>query len=105
LSRRPAFDDAALVRAIGPRRPAGFTREDRVRLIGEAAQALLEGREPGKAAALFLGGALAGWLSDGGDLVKDYFKIVRPKSHDTVQRVWARIAAHQDERRDDDGSL
>jgi hypothetical protein len=98
VSRRPAFSDAALVAALGPRRPAGLTREGRVRLIGEAAQALLDGRAPGKAAALFLGGALAGWLREGGNLERDFFKVIRPKSHDTVQRVWARIEAHQDER-------
>jgi hypothetical protein len=105
VSRRPIFDDEALLAALGPRRPVGLTREDRVRLIGEAAQALLEGKLPEPAARLFVAGAIAGWLREGGNLERDYFKIVRPKSHDTPQRVWQRIASHLDERRDDGEGL
>lgn len=99
------FDDSALLKAIGPRAPAALTREGRVRLLGEAFGALLDGRMPSREAALFLGGAGTSWLNEGGDLVRDFFKIVRPKSHETPQRVWRRISAHPDERKPEDESL
>ena len=66
-------------------------------MIGTFFDDVLAGRTPDRAAALFVCGAGASWLRDGGDLVKDYFRIVRPKSHETPQRVWARIEAHLNE--------
>jgi len=78
------------------RLPVGFDRADRVRLIAEAAEALLEGRMPDPAARLFLGGALRAWLTDGGrvgDLERRYLKVTqRERSTLTPQRLFARSA-------------
>jgi hypothetical protein len=79
----------------GARPPAGFTREDRVRLIGEAAEALLAGRMPEPAARVFLAGALVAWLENSGDLARDFLRVTKPKSHRTPAAIWR---AHRDER-------
>ena len=77
--------------------PAGFDRAARVRLIDEAAQALLEGRLPDDAARLFLGGALVAWLADGGrcgSLERDFLRVTqRERSRLTPQRLLARCAS------------
>ena len=41
-------------------------RSDRVKLLGEVAQALLAGMEPSRVSALFLAGAIQAWLAGGG---------------------------------------
>jgi hypothetical protein len=63
--------------------------------LGEAFTALLEGRLPSRAAALFLGGAGMAWLEQGGKLERDFLKVLQPQSHNTVARVWARLRAAQ----------
>jgi hypothetical protein len=65
--------------------------------MGEAAEILVES---GKPAAVFLGHAIESWLEQGGDLVRDYLKLVTPKSHRTAPKIWAALRAtpHQDER-------
>jgi hypothetical protein len=69
--------------------PAGFTREDRVRLIGAAAEALLHGRLPDPPARLFLAGAIIGWLQRGGSLEGDFFRVTAPAgSHLTPSKLW-----------------
>lgn len=77
--------------------PAGFDRAARVRLIDQAAQALLEGRLPDDAARLFVAGALAAWLRDGdrcGSLERDFLKVTqRERSTMTPQRLLARSAS------------
>ena len=74
--------------------PSGFTREDRVRLIHQAAEALLAGRLPDPAARLFLAGALRAWLENGGrigELERTYLRVAAPRrSTMTPSRVWAR---------------
>lgn len=74
--------------------PAGFTRADRVRLIAEAAAALLDGRLPEPAARLFVAGALDAWLREGGRigaLERDYFRVAAPaRSTHTPARLYAR---------------
>jgi len=73
--------------------PAGFSREDRVRLLREVADALLAGRPPDRAAALFVGGAFDAWLTHGGALERDYLGVTPPRgSHRTA------AAIHRDER-------
>ena len=76
--------------------PAGFTREDRVRLLAEAAEALLAGRLPDPAARLFLGGALQSWLRDGGRLgalERDHLRVAAPhRSTMTAARLYARCS-------------
>lgn len=105
MSRPPAFDDAALLAVLGGRAPATFDRSGRVRLLGEAAQALLAGRLPGRESALFVGGALLSWLENGGSLERDFFKVTKPKSHHTPAAIWQQINAHQDEGQDTEGGL
>jgi hypothetical protein len=72
-----------------------------VKLLGEFAVATLAGQQPSQAALLFVAGALAGWLENGGNLERDYFRVVRPKSHVTPAVIWRMICAHPDERQDD----
>lgn len=76
--------------------PAGFSREDRVRLLREVADALLADRPPDRAAALFVGSAFDAWLTRGGGLgalERDYLGVTPPRgSHRTA------AAIHRDER-------
>lgn len=78
--------------------PPTFSREDRVRLLREVADALIAGRAPGRAAALFVGGALDAWLRGGGGLgalERDYLHVTPPRgSHRTPAAV---AAAQSDE--------
>jgi len=60
----------------------------------------MDGRRPGREAALFLGGALLGWLENGGDLARDYLHVTKAKSHRTPAAIWREVAPHQDERQD-----
>lgn len=70
------------------RLPADFTREHRVKLINEVFQALIDGRLPSREAALFVGGGGLSWLSQGGDLLRDYWRISAPAgSHRTPAAV------------------
>jgi hypothetical protein len=89
MSVRPRWTDL-----LGPRRAALAadveTREGRVRLVGVAARALMESRTP---AGLFVGGALLAWLEQGGDLPRDFFQVVKPKSHRTVPVLWREAKA------------
>lgn len=74
------------------------TIEGRVALIAEAARVLSDSRTP---AGAFVGSALAQWLEEGGDLARDFLRVVRPKSHRTAAAIWREIrgdaAAHPDE--------
>lgn len=76
--------------------PAGFSRADRVRLIGDCARALMRGELPGDAARLFVAGALIAWLEAGGrcgSLERDFLKVTqRERSRVTPQRLYARCA-------------
>lgn len=78
------------------RLPADFSREGRVRMLGEAAEALLAGRLPDASARLFLAGALQAWLAQGGrcgSLERDYLRVTqRERSRLTPQRLFARCA-------------
>jgi hypothetical protein len=74
--------------------PRDFDRAGRVRLIAEVAAALLDGRDPGRVAALFVGGALEAWLQEGGrvgDLERVFLKVAAPeRSRLTPGRLWER---------------
>lgn len=89
--------------------PAGFSREGRVRLIAEAAEALLDGRLPSAPARLFVAGALQAWLREGGRcgaLEKDYLRVTqRERSRLTPQRLYARCCASTATDQDDSGSM
>jgi len=83
MTRHDPFGRSAL--------PAAFSREDRVRLLREVADALIGGRAPDRAAALFVGGALDAWLHGGGGLgalERDYLRVTPPRgSHRTAAAV------------------
>jgi len=68
-------------------------RRARVALLKECAEALLEGRQPSRQASLFLSGALQAWLSEGGHLTRDFFKVTSVRgSHETPRQIAARLS-------------
>ena len=68
-------------------------RPARVVLLVEVASALLEGEPPSRQAALFVGGALQAWLSEGGHLTRDFFKVTSVRgSHETPRQIAARLS-------------
>lgn len=76
--------------------PADLSRSDRVKLVAEAADALLRGELPSAAARMFVGGALSAWLRDGGrvgSLERDFLRVTQgERSRLTPQRLLARCA-------------
>jgi hypothetical protein len=58
---------------------ADFSREDRVRLLGEFFEAVLAGVEPNKGAMMFVASGLAAWLERGGSLTRDYWEVAGPQ--------------------------
>ncbi len=76
--------------------PPTFDRAGRVRLIAEAADALLKGELPEPAARLFLAGAISAWLKQGGrvgDLERTYLRVsAPPRSTMTPARLLASAA-------------
>lgn len=76
------------------RLPAAWNREHRVRLLGEVFLALVEGRQPSREAALFVGGGGLSWLSEGGDLLREYWQVSAPRSsHHTPSHVWRAVGS------------
>lgn len=71
------------------RMPGDIDRETRVRLIGEAFEALIEGRMPSPEAARFLGTKGLAWLNGGGSLERDHLRVIKRHSHHTPARLWA----------------
>lgn len=66
-----------------------------MRLLGEAAKALLEGKLPEPAARVFLAAGISAWLREGGSLTKHFWKVDPERgSHATAATIWAR---HRDE--------
>jgi hypothetical protein len=91
VSRRPAFDDAALLAALGPRAPLSSTREGRVELLGRAASALLAGELPDPEARTFLAAGIAAWLDQGGALTRTFWKVDPVRgSKLTPAAIWRR---------------
>ena len=76
--------------------PPVLDRAGRVKLLLELADALLTNRMPSRASALFMGGALQGWLESGGrcgSLERTYLRVVGPpRSRLTPGRLAARCA-------------
>lgn len=71
------------------RLPADFDRAGRVRLLGEAAQALLAGEMPSDQARVFLAGGLLAWLETGGHLTRDFWKTCGAQgSRHTESHLW-----------------
>ena len=74
------------------RLPADFSRAGRIALLGQACDDLLAGRPLSAEARMFLGSALAGWLSSGGSLERDYLRVRGPAgSHKTPAAVWCEL--------------
>ncbi|MGA8149255.1 MAG: hypothetical protein WB870_17005 [Gallionellaceae bacterium] len=96
MSAPEKFSDAALAANLVQWAGAAFTREKRIKLLGELAQALLAGEVPSREAALFIGGAIASWLQDGDSLEKTYLKVTKRHSHHTPQVIWQMLI--EDER-------
>jgi len=72
--------------------PGDFSREGRVALLAEVFRSLVEGRQPSREAALFVGGGGLSWLSEGGDLLRDYWQVAAPRSsHHTPSHVWREL--------------
>jgi hypothetical protein len=75
--------------------PSGFSREERVALLDQAADALLRGEVPPDAARMLLGSALRAFLDSGdgrGALEGRYLRITaRRGSHETPGAVLARM--------------
>jgi len=68
-------------------------REGRIAAIGAAAEALLTSDDP---RLKFVGSALAAWLeTDSGRLERDFFRVLAPRSHLTVARVWRALRSRQ----------
>lgn len=75
------------------RMPRTLTREGRVELVGEVAEALRDGRMPDPEGAMFVGAALLAWLeADGGDLGRHFLRVCSPRgSRHTPAFIWQRI--------------
>lgn len=96
--RQKNHSHEALSQALGCSEvPAVLTRQGRVKLLGEAFQALLDGKLPSREAALFLGGAGMAWLTQGGSLERDFLKITKARSHRTPTAIWQEMAAQREE--------
>lgn len=109
MSGRPKFlpDEFTLPEKIPV--SLGLEREDRVALIGACAKALLAGKLPDAASRLFVAGALMSWLEGGGDLCREYLRVVKPKSKRTASAIWREIdhrddGDHGNERQRDEDS-
>ena len=73
------------------RLPQDFSREGRVALLGAAFEALMRGELPSPEARMFLASAGLAWLARGGDLQRDYLRVVKAQSHNTPARIWQRL--------------
>ncbi|MGE3348319.1 MAG: hypothetical protein AB7I35_12875 [Ramlibacter sp.] len=72
--------------------PAEFTREDRVRTVGEVFEALRAGRMPAPEKAMFVAAGVLAWLEGGGHLTRDYWKTAGPQGSTHTESVLWRQA-------------
>lgn len=89
------------------RLPADFSREGRVALLTHAFEALMRGELPSVEARMFLAGGGVSWLREGGDLVRDYWRVAAPRGSHKRPEVLARQLASGligDERQNEDKS-
>jgi hypothetical protein len=67
---------------------ATFNRVHRVALLREFANAMLAGQLPSREAQLFIGSAVQAYLTQGGDLERDFLRVKAPQgSHLTPQAL------------------
>jgi len=66
-------------------------------MIGEFAKVMLADEKPSRESVLFVCGALASWLENGGSLEHAYFKVIRPKSKHTPAFIWRQWQQAQEE--------
>lgn len=86
------------------RLPGDFSREGRIRLLHEAFDALLRGELPSAEARAFLAGGGLAWLREGGDLLKDFWRVAAPRGSHRRPEVVARELLIGDERQPTDES-
>jgi hypothetical protein len=72
------------------RLPGDFSREGRVALLKDAVAALMRGEMPSPEARLFLAGGVSSWLEEGGDLIRDCWRIAAPRGSHRRPEVIAR---------------
>jgi hypothetical protein len=76
------------------RLPGDFSREGRVALLGEFFQAIREGRMPSEEARIFVANGGMSWLENGGDLLRDFWKVAAPAgSHHTPSHLWSQCSS------------
>lgn len=95
------FDDSALAEAMGAARvELVIDRDYGIRMLGIFYTEVQAGRVPPDECMQFVAGGLASYFDSGskGELARDHYKIVKPKSHETPARVWARMRLISDER-------
>lgn len=86
--------------------PRTFSREDRVRLLDEVFRALIEGRQPSREAAMFVGGGGLSWLSEGGDLLREYWQVSAPRSsRHTPSHLWRAVCSSRGTTAGDDPDM
>lgn len=99
MSSRPSLPLDPFGRPVAV--PATLSRQDRVRLLAEAFDALVQHRLPSKQARLFLGGAGLAWLAGGGDFERDYLRVSAPPgSHFTPQTLARQLELTSSDRND-----
>ena len=88
------FDHHVLDRAWSPGQPpATLDRSGRVKLLGAFAEAALSGKPPSHEGMLFVAGAIQAWLTNGGDLERDFLKVTGlPGSHHTAAFMWQQLS-------------
>jgi hypothetical protein len=87
---------------------ADFSREDRVRLLGDFADAVMRGEAPRKEVAMFVASGLAAWLDRGGSLTRDYFRVCGVQGCTlTPSILWRRMrdGAGTSSKREQDGAV
>jgi hypothetical protein len=88
----PLHDPFALCK---PGLVADFSRENRVQLLGQFAEAVLAGVEPSKGSMMFVASGLAAWLSgSGGNLIRDHWRVAGPQGCTVTESIlWRRMKA------------
>jgi hypothetical protein len=87
---------------------ADFSREDRVRLLGEFSEAVLAGVEPSKGSMMFVAAGIASWLTIGGGLTRDFWKVSGPQGCTVTEAIlWRRMrdGAGASSKRQQDGAV